>query len=434
MKKETCGLSRVKEILGKYQKTKTLNPKTSTHSDLAIRKKIPNNPYISSITGEYILNLNKFNKFNIYFWKTTDNVNKNHAIRDTLIEEKTSIVDFIPYYKDQFYNVLQQYTSFLNKNSGIVDNYDECNIVVFLVEYLSYQGACFTPDYLYYDPEFVDNKIVLYMDNSDLTNENISGGGESYITLIHEFGHGFGLMHPHDDGNNSRIMPGIAFDENNRYPGIAAYIQNTVFSTVMTYNDIVYFLPIERIFGTNKIGYPQTLMQYDVLALRWMYDIKGTSDSYINKYGIKTINPEKEYSQSGIIVGKNQEITFGSNTDDTSFYFVNQNITFNNIEPLNYQYNRVIEKPWSFYIQDVCSSTAILNFSNKRISNIFIERGSVKTDLTVNCINNTVLNIYIIDCQKNYCINGNTYKDKKTGKKITINNISGAKINVFFNK
>ena len=268
----------------------------------------------------------------------------------------------------------------------------------------------------------------------DLTNENISGGGESYITLIHEFGHGLGLMHPHDDGNNSRIMPGIAFDENNRYPGIAAYIQNTVFSTVMTYNDIVYFLPIERIFGTNKIGYPQTLMQYDVLALRWMYDIKGTSDSYINKYGIKTINPEKEYSQSGIIVGKNQEITFGSNTDDTSFYFVNQNITFNNIEPLNYQYNRVIEKPWSFYIQDVCSSTAILNFSNKRISNIFIERGSVKTDLTVNCINNTVLNIYIIDCQKNYCINGNTYKDKKTGKKITINNISGAKINVFFNK
>ena len=272
------------------------------------------------------------------------------------------------------------------------------------------------------------------MDNSDLTNESISEGGQSYLTLVHEFGHGFGLAHPHDNGSDSKIMPGIATGESDKFPGIAGFIQNTVFSTVMTYNDIVYFLPIERIFGTNSIGYPQTIMQYDVLALRWMYDVNGTSKSFINKYGIKIINPEKENSQSGIIVGKNQEITFGSNTDDASFYFVNQNITFNNIEPLNYQYNRVLEKPWSFYTQDVCSSTSILNFYNKGTSNIFIQKRSLKTNLTVNCVNNTVLNLYIIDCQKNYCICGNKYTDKKTGKTMTINNKSGATINVFFNK
>ena len=431
MKKEVCGLFRIKEILQKYQKTKKIK---SISSDLVIKKKNPNNPYISSIAGQYLLDLSKYKKFNIYFWKTTDNVNKNEAIKTTLEEEETSIVDFKPFYKEKFYNVFQQYTTFLNKDSGIVDRYEECNFVVFLIDNVVYQGAAYPPETLYFFPEFVDNKIVLYMDNSDLTNESISEGGQSYLTLVHEFGHGFGLAHPHDNGSDSKIMPGIATGESDKFPGIAGFIQNTVFSTVMTYNDIVYFLPIERIFGTNSIGYPQTIMQYDVLALRWMYDVNGTSKSFINKYGIKIINPEKENSQSGIIVGKNQEITFGSNTDDASFYFVNQNITFNNIEPLNYQYNRVLEKPWSFYTQDVCSSTSILNFYNKGTSNIFIQKRSLKTNLTVNCVNNTVLNLYIIDCQKNYCICGNKYTDKKTGKTMTINNKSGATINVFFNK
>ena len=33
-------------------------------------------------------------------------------------------------------------------------------------------------------------------------------GGYSFITLIHEIGHGLGLAHPHDDGGGSQIFPG----------------------------------------------------------------------------------------------------------------------------------------------------------------------------------------------------------------------------------
>ena len=105
-------------------------------------------------------------------------------------------------------------------NSDITNIYEECNFVVFLVDYLPYQGAVYPPEVLYYYPDFLDNKIVLFMDNSDLTNESISEGGQSYLTLIHEFGHAFGLMHPHDDFSNSKIMPGIATDKSDRYPGI----------------------------------------------------------------------------------------------------------------------------------------------------------------------------------------------------------------------
>jgi hypothetical protein len=76
----------------------------------------------------------------------------------------------------------------------------------------------------------------------------------------------------------------------------------------------------------------------------------------------------------------------------------------------------------------------VLHFRNTGTSNIFIEKNGLKTNLTVNCISIVVLNVYIIDCRKNYKITGNTYKDKATGKKMIINNTSGAIINVYFNK
>ena len=35
-------------------------------------------------------------------------------------------------------------------------------------------------------------------------------GGFGYVTLIHEFGHGLGLAHPHDTGGNSVVLPGVS--------------------------------------------------------------------------------------------------------------------------------------------------------------------------------------------------------------------------------
>lgn len=175
-------------------------------------------------------------------------------------------------------------------------------------------------------------------------------------------------------------------------------------------------------------------MPLDASALRWLYNLKGVSKAYSLKYGAKVINPAEGTQKTQMIAGDNQEITFGSNCYDISFYFSNQSITFNNLNPTKYEYNRILEKQWTFYPKDLCSTVSILNFGNISVSNIFMEKNALKTNLTVNCLSNTVLNIYIVDCEKNYTINGTTYKDKKTGKKMTINNTSGAKINVFFNK
>jgi hypothetical protein len=202
----------------------------------------------------------------------------------------------------------------------------------------------------------------------------------------------------------------------------------------MTYNDIEFFLPNNIDYTTSKTGYSQTIMPLDASALRWLYNLSYAGDAYVSNFGVTVINPAIDQQITQMIVGKNREITFGSNCQDINFYFSNNCFKFNNLEPVKYQYNRIIEKPYTFYPQDLCSTVATLNFSNTGTSNIFIERNGLKTNLTVNCISIVVLNVYIIDCDKNYKITGTTYIDKKTGKKITINNTSGATINVYFNK
>ena len=202
----------------------------------------------------------------------------------------------------------------------------------------------------------------------------------------------------------------------------------------MSYDDIKFFLPNTLDFTTSNIGYSQTLMPLDASALRWMYNLSSAGNTYVAKYGVKVINPAADQQTTQMIVGKNRELTFGSNCKDINFYFSNNSFRFNNLEPVKYQYNRIIEKPYTFYPQDLCSTVSVLYFRNTGTSNIFIEKNGLKTNLTVNCISNTVLNVYIIDCEKNYKITGTTYKDKKTGKKMTINNTSGAIINVYFNK
>ena len=440
MEHPICGNEYLESLLKKKFKSTDFKEKSIPSSSVVI-KKLPNNPYLSSITGIYAFDLSKINNFSLYFWKSTDDVSKNESVE--FILDKSQALDWTSYYQSQTLNALSQYTSFGNKTSSITNSYKKSDIVCILFETTKFSGACFGPEYIYLYPTFVDNKIVLFLSNTNTTNENIKEGGFIYYVLIHEFGHGFGFGHPHDNDYESTIMPGIGNIQCDKYcigttrplyTGIAGYINNSSFNSVMSYNWLDFFLPSKTDISTYKIGYSQTLMPLDASALRWMYNLSSTGKAYIDNFGVKVINPEKDEQKTQMIVGKNREITFGSNCQDINFYFSNNLFKFNNLEPVKYQYNRIIEKPYTFYPQDLCSTVAALHFRNTGTSNIFIEKNGLKTNLTINCISITILNIYIIDYKKNYKINGTTYKDKKTDKKMTINNISGATINVFFNK
>jgi hypothetical protein len=438
-----CGNANLEALFKKNFKSSDFKSKSIPSSSVVV-KELPNNPYLSSITSQYAFDLSKISNFSLYFWKSTDDPSTNDAVQFILDFFATSpAINWSTYYQSQTLNAFSQYASFGNKTSSITSSYADSDVVCVLADSLGFLGACYGPYWIYNFPTFVDNKIVFFLSNTYTTNENIKEGGEQYLTLIHEFGHGFGLTHPHDNGFGSTIMPGIGNIQCNDgrcsgtsefYPGIAGYINNSVFNSVMSYNDLSFFLPNVRDFSTAEAGYAQTLMPLDASALRWLYNLSSASDAYVAKYGVKVINPGGAQQRTQMIVGKNRELTFGSNCQDINFYFSNNCFKFDNLQPIRYQYNRVIEKPYTFFPQDLCSTVAALHFRNTGTSNIFIEKNGLKTNLTVNCISNTVLNVYIIDCEKNYKITGTTYKDKKTGKKMTINNTSGATINVYFNK
>ena len=423
-----CGQDIIRKLFEKRTITEKSIPSTSI-----VKKSLPKNPYCSSITGTYAFNLSKIlSSFKVYFWKSTDNVNKNTSIKDMLKEEDTTAVNWPSFYQTQTINALNQFTTFLNKTSSIVSTYDACDIVCVLGDEFSFLGACYGPEYLYEDPIYVNNKIVFFIANNSTTTENIKKGGNQYFTLIHEFGHGFGLAHPHDNGFGSKIIPGINPDSDTNYPTFSAYGQNNVFNTVMSYFAKSYFLPEELDFDSSLIGYPETLMPLDLLAIRWLYNISGTSANYITNYGVSTINPALTQNKSQTIVGANRTLTFGLNCKNISFYFSNQLITTSNIEPIVYEYNRVLEKEWGFYPKDVASTISVLNFSNTNVSNVFIEKGGIKVNLTINLVKNKVFNMYIRDLITNYTIVGNKYITNVNNLFIQINNNSGAKINVFF--
>jgi len=440
--KVKCGSHIVNEIFQKHLSSKKLTTEKVIPPSYITKKDIPNNPYISSITGQYAFDLSKISKFNIYFWTSTDDTNQNLAINEVLGIQ--TALDWSAYYKTQTVKAFNQYTSFADTTSSVVNTYGDSDVVCVLANFPAFLGACYGPYFLYNDPFYVDGRVILFLSSAYTSDVNITEGGEQFTTLVHEFGHGFGLAHPHDNGFESTIMPGssdVRCDEYGnctadpyRYPAIAGNIQNNSFNTIMTYNDLSFFFPEQEDFNTTDLGYPETLMPLDASALRWLYNLKGISKAYSLKYGAKVINPPVGTQKTQMIAGDNQEITFGSNCYDVSFYFSNQSITFNNLNPIKYDYNRILEKQWTFYPKDLCSTVSVLNFDNIYVSNIFMEKNSLKTNLVVNCNGNGILNIYIADCEKNYRICGTTYKNKNTGKTMTINNNTSAYINVYFNK
>ena len=440
--KPKCGCGNTPENdleIQKFMETKNLNKKlVSSDRSIApseiIIKPLPHNPYCSSITGIYAFDLSQISNFNVYFWKSTDDINLNPAITYLLTDPIVIADNWSNDQKTLCIKALNTYTTFTGTTSTVVNDYSNCDIVCVFAQFTDVYGVCYGPKYIKTDPTFVDDKVVFCISSFFTTILDIQEGGIMYETMVHEFGHGFGLEHPHDNGSDSTIMPAIAFDEDFGYPAIAGYIQNNIFNTIMSYVDTNFFLPVEYNNETNLTGYPQTIMPLDALALRWMYDIQEIPALYVSTYGVQIINLESDQSQSAMIVGKNQTITFSNNNDSINFYLTNQYFTYYNLQPIKLEYNRPIEKPWAFYPRDLDSTISTINLGNTGKAFIFLENHALATNLTVNLLNNAeqVLNFYCMDCQKNYSITGNVYRNRTTNKKFTINNYVGGTVNVYF--
>jgi Ca2+-binding RTX toxin-like protein len=121
-------------------------------------------------------------------------------------------------------------------------------------------------------------------------------GGFSFVTLIHEFGHGMGLAHPHDTGGGSSIMRGV---EPGTVPGedggAGAFDLNQGVNTMMSYNDGWEKSPYGQPETNNEgYGWLGSLMALDIAVIQDKYGVNEEwatgNDTYVlkdeNEWGV----------------------------------------------------------------------------------------------------------------------------------------------------
>jgi serralysin len=92
-------------------------------------------------------------------------------------------------------------------------------------------------------------------------------GGFGFALILHEFGHGLGLAHPHDDGGSSEIMEGMSIHDPFTY-GVAGLNQGVF--TIMSYNDGYPSLGNGQPVSPTT-GYQATPMALDIALLQEKY-------------------------------------------------------------------------------------------------------------------------------------------------------------------
>src|SRR5205814_2028738 len=115
---------------------------------------------------------------------------------------------------------------------------------------------------------------------------NLQPGGDGFVTLVHEVGHGLGLAHPHDGGNHSdaTVFPGVT----SPFGDYGDYGLNQGIWTTMSYNP---GWPSEFPSHTNlSYGWQATPMALDIAAIQTLYGPNTTTALGDNVYTLPTVN------------------------------------------------------------------------------------------------------------------------------------------------
>lgn len=125
----------------------------------------------------------------------------------------------------------------------------------------------------YFNPPGETNEGVgVFARNGTGWDENAAGtggleqGGYGFITLIHEFGHGVGMAHPHDNGGTSTVWNGVG----GPFGDYGDFDLNQGVYTTMSYNDGWQLHPSGQV-AVNEYGYQGTMMAFDIALLQQKY-------------------------------------------------------------------------------------------------------------------------------------------------------------------
>lgn len=141
----------------------------------------------------------------------------------------------------------------------------------------------------YFNPPGTNNAGVGVF-ATDGTGWNTVGGLEQgsygFVTLIHEYGHGLGLAHPHDNGGTSTVMAGVGSSTGDY--GDQSLNQG-VFTT-MSYNDGWRTAPHGTPTQGSTYGWQGTMMALDVAALQSDYGANNSFNAGNDTYVLPTSN------------------------------------------------------------------------------------------------------------------------------------------------
>ena len=139
---------------------------------------------------------------------------------------------------------------------------------------------------------------------------DLTQGGFSFTTLIHEFGHGNGLAHPHDNGGHSGIMHGVQPDGPVASYTLGEYDLNQAVFTMMSYEDGWQDSPYGNAPTSGGYGYLGSLMALDIAAIQDKYGVNEDWATGDDVYILKDVNAIGTYYSSIWDAGGTDEIKY----------------------------------------------------------------------------------------------------------------------------
>jgi hypothetical protein len=179
-------------------------------------------------------------------------------------------------------------------------------------------------------PDYYDEGLAQF-NSGDYrwTEQNLQQGGFSYVTLLHEFGHGHGLAHPHDNGGYSGEMRGVEGiidtpagevpDPTGVYPNytLGEHQLNQGVYTIMSYMDGWQTSPYGNAATDAGYGYLGTLMAFDIAVIQDKYGVNEEWATGNDTYTMKDENGPGTFYRGIWDAGGIDEIVYSGTRNTT---------------------------------------------------------------------------------------------------------------------
>ena len=149
------------------------------------------------------------------------------------------------------------------------------------------------------------------------TEAGLAPGGFSFATLIHEFGHGHGLAHPHDNGGRSTVMRGVVPEGAVADFTTGDFDLNQGIHTMMSYEDGWQKSPYGQPATTSGYGWLGGLMAFDIAAIQDKYGVNEEWATGNDTYVLKDVNAAGTFYESIWDAGGIDEIVYDGARDTT---------------------------------------------------------------------------------------------------------------------